>query len=249
MRISPWTCGLAFSLLAACTNSDRDEPTVPRETVEAVTETAAHDHHAPAKSTGLADATELILPTTPIPEDADTSHDGTPRDDYGRPYTHAALGQPLPAFSGLDDRGEPFTSTALLGRWTVIEVWGLWCHDSMRDAPFAAALARALDQDPDVDMMTIHTPQKPETADQAFGDYGSVAAYFADKGYRIPTVIDTDASIRADLMIRWTPSYMLIAPDGSVQAYRTGLSDAEGEPVKDFVRQISEIRGAWPTLP
>jgi thiol-disulfide isomerase/thioredoxin len=190
-------------------------------------------------------ATNLIRPNMSVPDTADMSRGDVPRDDYGRPYTYEYLGQTLPAFSGPLVNGDIFTSSDLSGKWTVIEVWGLWCHDSMTDAPYAAALSTALAQDPALNFMSIHTPQSADHIDRAYKSYGSVGAYFSDKGYSYPTVVDTDASLRDILKIRWTPTYILVAPDLSVQAFRTGLADADGEPVKDFVRQISDIRGAW----
>ena len=180
-----------------------------------------------------------------VPDTADMSRGDVPRDAYGRPYTYEYLGQTLPTFSGQLVGGDVFSSSDLSGKWTVIEIWGLWCHDSMNDAPYAAALSTALAQDPAVDFMSIHTPQSADHIDSAYKSYSSVAAYFADKGYSYPTLVDTDASLRDSLKIRWTPSYILVAPDLSVQAFRTGLADADGEPVKDFVRQISDIRGIW----
>ncbi len=190
-------------------------------------------------------ATQLHRPGDTIPASADTDRDDVPRDKDGRPFTHEYLGKVIPAFEGQTADGEAYSSEALLGKWTIIEVWGLWCHDSMRDAPYAAALSTALRQDPDIDFMSVHTPHTKEEADTAFAEYNSVAAYFDEKGYSFLTVVDTDASIRTNLHIRWTPSYLLIAPDGSMQGFRTGLSVADDEPVKDFVRQISEIRGEW----
>jgi len=192
-------------------------------------------------------ATYLVRPGMSPPDGADMSHDDVPRDPDGRPYTHKNLGLRLPDFAGETADGGAFTSAELEGKWTVIEIWGLWCHDSMNDAPYAAALSTALAQDPDVSFMSIHTPQKAARAEEAYASYGSVAAYFEDKDYSFPTVVDRDASIRETLSIRWTPTYLLVAPDRSVQAFRTGLSDADGEPVKDFVRQISHIRGTWAT--
>lgn len=192
-------------------------------------------------------ATQLYRSGMSIPASADTSRDGTPRDEDGRPFTHENLGTMIAPFAGKTASGDDYSSDALLGNWTVIEVWGLWCHDSMNDAPYAAALSTALNQDPDVDFMSVHTPHTKDEADKAYADYGSVAAYFEEKGYSFLTVVDEDASIRTALNIRWTPSYLLIAPDGTLQAFRTGLADAEGDPVKDFVRAISEIRGEWAT--
>ena len=235
---SPFVIVLACSL-AACVQSAE----APSTETAAVAEL---DLSAETKDKAIA-ATYLIRPGMSVPDGADLSRDDVPRDPDGRPYTHKNLGERLPAFAGETADGGAFTSTELEGKWTVIEIWGLWCHDSMNDAPYAAALSTALAQDPSVSFMSIHTPQKAERADDAYASYGSVAAYFDDKGYSFTTVVDTDASIREALNIRWTPTYLLVAPDLSVQAFRTGLSDAEGEPVKDFVRQISQIRGTWQT--
>ncbi|MEM8615945.1 MAG: TlpA disulfide reductase family protein [Pseudomonadota bacterium] len=189
-------------------------------------------------------ATYLITPGMGIPETADMSRGDVPRDDYGRPYTYEGLGAPLPLLTGTLADGTPFDSASLEGRWTVIEVWGIWCHDSMNDAPYAAALNTALAQDPSVDFMTIHTPQNAARADKATKSYTSVGAWFEAKGYSFPTVVDADASLRDTLNIRWTPSYLVIAPDRTVQAFRTGLADAGGDPVKDFVRDIAALRAA-----
>lgn len=191
-------------------------------------------------------ATYLITPGMSVPDTADLSRGDVPRDGYGRPYTYEGLGARLPAFTGILADGTPFDSASLEGRWTVIKVWGIWCHDSMNDAPYAAALSTALAQDSDIDFISIHTPQNAALASKATKSYASVSAWFEAKGYSFPTVVDADASLRDTLKIRWTPSYLIVSPDSTVQAFRTGLVDAEGEPVKDFVRQITHLRADWP---
>ncbi len=235
-NLSPFIIVLAGSLTACVQPSEAPgaETAAPAEL----------DLNAETKGKAVA-ATYLVRPGMSVPDGADLSRDDVPRDPDGRPFTHKNLGARLPAFAGETADGGDFSSADLEDKWTVIEIWGLWCHDSMNDAPYAAALSTALAQDPNVSFMSIHTPQKAERAGDAYASYGSVAAYFDDKGYSFTTVVDTDASIREALNIRWTPTYLLIAPDLSIQAFRTGLSDAEGEPVKDFVRQISQIRGTW----
>ena len=214
-------------------------------TLPACTQTSSEPATATSMTSNTPEATYLVKPGMSVPDGADMSRGDVARDGYGRPFTYEGLGQPLASFSGTLADGGNFSSGELAGKWTIIEIWGLWCHDSMKDAKYAAALSSALAQDPDVSFMSVHTPQNAEKADTAFAKHKSVAAYFETKGYSFPTVIDTDASLRSDLNIRWTPTYLLIAPDLTVQGFRTGLADAEGEPVKDFVRQISEIRGAW----
>lgn len=190
-------------------------------------------------------ATGYYQPGSEIPASADLSRGDVPRDGYGRPYTYEGLGEALPEFTGALASGASFSSTLLEGRWTVIEVWGIWCHDSRNDATYAAALSRALAQDPDVDFMSIHTPPNAENAERAYRNYGSVSAWFDDKGWSFPTLVDEDASIRDLLRIRWTPTYLVIAPDLTVQGFRTGLADAGDMAVKDFVKDIAETRRNW----
>ena len=190
-------------------------------------------------------ATGFYRPGATIPDTADLSRGDVPRDDYGRPYTYEGLGETLPAFFGETTDETSFSSAALEGQWTVIEVWGIWCHDSRRDAEYAAALSRALAQDPDVSFMSIHTPQNAENTHRALRDYDSVGDWFAEKGWSFLTVVDHDASIRETLKIRWTPTYLLVAPDLTVQGFRTGLADAGDDAVKDFVRDIARTRAEW----
>ena len=201
----------------------------------------AHDHNDP----GGESATDYYRPGHSIPDTADLSRGDVPRDDYGRPYTYEGLGKPLPIFDGTRTDGSAFSSLDLEGRWTVIEVWGIWCHASRNAALFAAALSTALAQDPDVDFMSIHTPPNEEHADRALRGYESVSEWFEEKGWSFPTVMDEDASIRTSLTIRWTPTYLVIAPDRSVQGFRTGLADAGDFAVKDFVQDIAETRRDW----
>lgn len=190
-------------------------------------------------------ATGYYKPGSEIPDTADLSRGDVPRDDYGRPYTYEGLGETLPAFTGEMASGASFSSTLLEGRWTVIEVWGIWCHDSRNDATYAAALSRALAQDPDVDFMSIHTPPNADHVDIAYRNYDSVSAWFDEKGWSFPTVVDVDASIRDLLRIRWTPTYLVVAPDLTVQGFRTGLADAGDLAVKEFVKDIAETRRDW----
>ena len=191
------------------------------------------------------DATGFITADTPVPASTGQDSGDVPRDDYGRPFTYAYLGEELPAFSGTMVSGEAFSSDELAGQWTVIDVWGLWCGDCMADAPYVAALATAIAQDPDLRFMSIHTPPNANRADEAYGRYDSVQGYFDSRGYSYPTLLDTDASIRETLDIAWTPSYLLVAPDGTVQGFRSELSAADGEPVKDFIRDIAEVKKAY----
>lgn len=219
MRLTPLVLSLAFLSLTACGGSG--------------------EHGV---STDPNAATGFITTNENVPGSASNSRDdGIPRDADGRPYTYAFLGKALPDFSGITVGGGTFSS-ADINQWTVIDVWGIWCGDCMADAPFVAEVAARLSQMEDLDFISIHTPPNAARADEAFGKFGSVERYFDVKGYSYPTVLDTDASLRDLLQIGWTPSYLLVSPDGVVRGYRTDLSVAGDAPVDDFLADIARVR-------
>lgn len=196
---------------------------------------------------GKGPATGFMTASSPAAAEASRAGE-IPTDSDGRPYGYGLLGEPLPDFSGPLAGGGEFSSEDLDG-WTLIDVWGIWCSDCLSDAPYVAALSRAVAQDPGLDFVSIHTPPSAARADEAFGRYGSVEAYFAEKGYSYPTVIDADASLRDKLRISWTPSYLLVSPAGTVEAFRTDLSAAGEAPVKALLKDISGVRAAWSSAP
>lgn len=230
------------ALLTACSPNETDGSA-------ASVEITLDDHTPPPLAKGEIAATGFVtLASSEIPEGADLSQGDVPRDSYGRPFTYEYLGKPLPAFAGEMATGEAFTSNTLADKWVVIDIWGLWCGDCMRDAKYAAALSIAVEQDPDLQFLSIHTPPSAARADEAYKKYASVPDYFEEVGYSYPTLLDVDASIRDTIKVRWTPTYLLLAPDGTVQGFRTEFAAAGGDPVKDFLSDISEIRKTWAPL-
>ncbi|MEM9738410.1 MAG: hypothetical protein AAF829_00950 [Pseudomonadota bacterium] len=194
-------------------------------------------------------ATGFFTENTIPPETArDIRGDGVLRDADERPYGYAFLGNPLPEFTAPRVNG-PDWSPRQIDKWTIIDVWGIWCGDCMADAPYAAALSQAVDQDPALDFVSIHTPPSLRRADEAFGDFGSVEAYFEEAGYSYPTVLDIDAGVRTALQIAWTPTYLLVSPDGIVRGFRTDLSVAGGDPVKDFLQDVARVQAETVVAP
>jgi len=193
----------------------------------------------PVKATGF-----LTKNTLPPEGAADTRGDGVLRDADGRPFAYALLGQKLPAFTASMADGSTFDSSKI-DRWTVIDVWGAWCGDCVADGPYVGALSRAIDADPDLDFVSIHVPasRARATPDQIFGKYGSLEAYFDAAGYTVPVVLDPDGSLRETLQISWTPTYLVVSPDGIVRGFRTDLSVDQDQPVKSFIQDIARVRG------
>ena len=177
-----------------------------------------------------------------VPDTArDIRGDGVLRDADERPYGYALLGQTLPSIEA-PLLGGGTLRTADIDEWTVLKVWGIWCGDCRADSPYVAQLAAAIAERPDLDFLSIHTPPSARRADEAFGDYGSVEAYFEAEGYGFPVGLDSDASLRDALLIAWTPSYLLIGPDRTVRGFRTDLSVAGDTAVADFIRDIETVR-------
>jgi thiol-disulfide isomerase/thioredoxin len=198
---------------------------------------------APAAAADLK-ATGFITANPPPPEGARIDERGIARDSYGRPFGYTLLGQPVPEFTAARPDGTAFTAADLRGKWTIVDFWGVWCGDCVRDGPYVAALATAVAQDPELNFIAIHTPPSAARVADAFGKYGSVEAYFAERGFSYPNVTDADASVRDAFRVAWTPTYLVVDPEGIVRGFRTDLSAADGEPVKDFLRDVAALKGA-----
>lgn len=227
----------AALILMACGAPDSNAPP-----------SAAEETASPAEASAeMPKAEGFITANAAPPEGAvDARGDGVYRDGAGRPFQYALLGQELPEFTAPTSDGGTF-SKADITRWTVIDVWGAWCSDCVADGPYVSALERAIAQDPDLDFVSLHVPANANraTPEELYGRYGSLEGYFTEAGYHIDRVVlDNDASLRNLLQISWTPSYLLVSPDGVVRGFRTDLRVIEDQPVKTFIQDIAAVRGA-----
>ena len=236
MRAPVFTAVSALALLLAACGAAEEEAS---ETPAAAPETSTSETDTSEVAARPVWVTPDLQPANLITEEG-----GVLRDAENRPLGYRLLGETLPLVEGEMLDGQAFSTAELEGQWTIIDVWGIWCSDCMADAPYVAALAVAVDQDPDLNFLSIHTPPSAERADEAYGKFGSVERFFENKGYSYPTVHDTDASLRDGLMIDWTPTYLLIGPDLTVEAFTTDLSVAGDQPVKDLLAAVAEIRAA-----
>lgn len=184
----------------------------------------------------------LVTPAMAVPGGAkDTKGDGILRDANGRPVSHPFLGQKIAAFSGPKADGGAYDGASMAGRWTVLVAWGLWCHDSRNDMDNISAVAAFAEGRPDVDFISVHVPYSTDELDSLYRGHGSVAAFFEAEGISFPTVLDETAELRAKLWVQWTPTYLLIGPDLTVEGFRTDIS-VSGEGALDaFLAEISVL--------
>ncbi len=166
------------------------------------------------------------------------------RDEKRRPYSYALLGQTFPDFSAHLVGGGEVTQEFFRGKWTIVDVWGVWCGDCRRDGPLVKELALLAEADPDIEFISIHTPPSRARAAEAYGKFGSIEAYFESQGGGYPTIVDPDASLREALQIVWTPTYLLVAPDLTIHAFRTDLSVGEAGRLREVLAQAKSLQTA-----
>lgn len=155
-----------------------------------------------------------------------------------RPTSHPLIGKRAPAFALRGGDGATVSNASIAGRWTVIAFVGAWCGDCRRDAPYLAALARAVDQDPDLDIVAIIDERA------SYGDHLDAMRTFSVADARLPMAIDEGRKAYGAFQISWLPSYLVVDPQGVVRAFRTDLSveTASEGGVKRFIRDIAELR-------
>lgn len=188
----------------------------------------------------------LVTPDMALPSYAkDSRDDGVWRDSSDRPVRYPLLGQTLPGFELPMARDEgTFTTESLRGQWTVMAVWGLWCHDSRNDADNINALGEALSQTADIDFVSLHVPYSAQELDILYRQYGSVENFFALEEISWPVALDETSVVRDELQIQWTPSYLVIGPDLTVEGFRTDFSVGGDDEMEAFLSDLQALKAA-----
>src|SRR5262245_2502502 len=122
---------------------------------------------APAQPAAAEPAREPPSATAPTPPA--TVVEGWRTDEAAYPL----LGKTIPNFTANLNGGGTVSQDALRNRWTVLCFWGLWSDDSLADARYIKALVSAIDQDPDLDFLSIHIPPALGKGDVALGAFRS----------------------------------------------------------------------------
>lgn len=177
-------------------------------------------------------------PSAPAPAPEAQTVEGW-RTDIG---AYALNGQTAPAFSAKLHDGKAVTQQALRGHWTILVFWGLWSDDSLSDARYIRALFTAADQDPDLDILTVHTPPGPGRGAEALGAFRSLDSWFADQGGPWATVMDDDGKIAEAYKVAAAPIYLLVGPDLTIEGWRTELSATPEEGIKSAIRGVAAIK-------
>ncbi|MAI89973.1 TlpA disulfide reductase family protein [Ponticaulis sp.] len=190
------------------------------------------------------EATGFITENLPPPASAETAEGDVPRDENGRPYQYRLLGERVPAFSVTAADGSTITQDDLAGQWTIVDFWGLWCPDCIVDAPYVEELAETLETVPDIHLLSIHSPPNARRIADAFGRYENLEDYTAQTGYGSHSAIDADASAKEVFDLPWVPIYLVVDPEGTIQAFRTDISEGGDDPVAGFIADVRSVMAA-----
>lgn len=126
------------------------------------------------------------------------------------------IGKPLPAFAGTTLQGAPFSSDALAGRVTVVNVWASWCPPCIEEHPLLLDLATR--HAADVSIVGIVYQDTPDAARNFLDRYGN-------GGW--PNVLDPTGKIAVDLGVTGPPETFFVGADGIVRARHVGPLTAQ----------------------
>lgn len=121
------------------------------------------------------------------------------------------IGRPLPAFAATTLTGESFSSDALAGRPSLVNVWASWCDPCIDEHPL---LLRAAAQYPDE--LGIVGLIYQDSADGARG----FRARWGDGGW--PDLLDPSGRIAIDLGVTGPPETFFVDAEGIVRYRHVG---------------------------
>jgi hypothetical protein len=146
---------------------------------------------------------------------------------------HSLIGHAVPEFSLRKVGGGAVAHEQLRDRWTILGFWNATLAGVEDETRYIRALNSAVDQDPDLDLLTIYLK-----LDAAGTDVGN---WFANNGGEPwPTLVGeggTDETFGIDAL----PAYLLIGPDLTIHGYRGALS-ADPDGIKAVIRGVADIR-------
>lgn len=142
--------------------------------------------------------------------------------------TYSKIGAQLPAFTAWGDELTEFTAETLRGRWTIVSV--ITAPLPPEEASYLAALASAANQDPGLDVLMVDPNPGPTSWP---GDKAVISGW---------PVVTSASDLVTALALPASPSYLLIGPDLTIEAWRGALSATPEDGIKPAIRGVAEIR-------
>lgn len=120
---------------------------------------------------------------------------------------------PAPALSGTLLDGRPFELAQLQGRPALVYFWASWC-----------GVCKAMQHN--IDALQGEVPMVSVALQS--GGAQEVARYLAEKGSRMPALLDEDGALAARYGLHGVPAAFILSPDGSIRYTALGYSTEFG---------------------
>jgi thiol-disulfide isomerase/thioredoxin len=118
----------------------------------------------------------------------------------------------LPAFDAIDLNGRSWRTADLLGKVTVVQIWGVFCLPCRQEHPMLQEFFRNVGAIKDVQVLTFSLDE----------GRSQVAAYMREKGFTFPVIVDGDLERKLFPNEGGIPKTWVIGPKGErTEAFRT----------------------------
>jgi thiol-disulfide isomerase/thioredoxin len=154
-----------------------------------------------------------------------------------RPRSHDLIGKPAPAIDLAKVGGGRLTNQEFAGKTTIVQFWGLWCPDCLRDTDDVAILTKRVASVAGLKFVSVHTRGR-------YGRWGNVEAFFAEKGYSYPVAIDDDQTAYRAWAVKWVPSFLIVNRQGIITDYTTDLTAGGGQGVDGLLTKARAVARA-----
>lgn len=128
-------------------------------------------------------------------------------------------------FSSTTLTGAPFNGKSVAGKPVVMWFWAPWCPTCNAEAPGVARIAA---QHPNVTFVGV----------AALDQVPAMKAFQTKYGLNFTQLADTDTSVWRHFGVTQQPAYAFIAPNGTMQVVKNGLSES------DLTQRLSELTQA-----
>ena len=147
------------------------------------------------------------------------------------------LGQPAPDSTLTELSGGSVSLASVRGSVVVLDFWATWCVPCWNALPEIEALAEwAATSDAPVVVYSVSTLENTSGLDE---QAAAVRRFLDDRELSVPTLLDDDDSFFAAMHMPGLPSTVLIAPDGTLARYHSGLLDDMFETLRAEALELS----------
>lgn len=183
-------------------------------------------------------AAELAKPITFDPGDREAVNSADAL--MPAPPVAKRAGDVAPEFELQTLEGESVKLADLKGSVVVLDFWATWCVPCIRALPKVDEFAQwAKESNHPIKVYAVNVWERQRGEGRA----EMVRAFWKDKGYRLPTLMDTDDSVVAEYGFQSIPTTVIIGPDGKIFKVHVGFSPEIDKELREDALKALEVKG------